>query len=96
MGTPPQKIDTTFVSTPGLIFLLFFMHFFFKAVVKLGEWLGLIPPQPKRKKSNWSWIDSTGSGSYSGSSSGSGWSSSGSSGGGFSGGGGSFGGGGSI
>jgi uncharacterized protein len=80
-------------STPGLIFLLFFMHFFFIGVVKLGEWLGLIPPRPKRKKSNWSWIDSTGSGSYSGS--GSGWSSSGSSGGGFSGGGGSFGGGGS-
>jgi uncharacterized protein len=80
-------------STPGLIFLLFFMHFFFKVAVKLGEGLGLIPPRPKRKKSNWSWIDSTGS--YSGSSSGSGWSSSGSSGGGFSGGGGSFGGGGS-
>ncbi len=80
-------------STPGLIFMLFFMHFFFMGFVKLGEWLGMIPPRAQRKRSNWGWIDSTGSGSYSGSSSG--WSSSGSSGGGFSGGGGSFGGGGS-
>jgi uncharacterized protein len=80
-------------SVPGLILLLILIHFMFRLFVKIGEWLGLIPPQPKRKRSSWSWVDSAGAGSYS-SGSGSGWSSGGG-GGGFSGGGGSFGGGGS-
>lgn len=80
-------------SVPGLILLLILIHFIFRLFVKIGEWLGLIPPRPKRKRSNWSWVDSAGAGSYS-SGSGSGWSSGGG-GGGFSGGGGSFGGGGS-
>jgi uncharacterized protein len=80
-------------SFPGFIILIIALHLIFKMFVKIGEWLGLIPPRPKRKNSNWSWIDSSGGG-YSGSSGGSGWSSGGG-GGGFSGGGGSFGGGGS-
>jgi uncharacterized protein len=80
-------------SFPGFIILIIVLHLIFKMFVKIGEWLGLIPPPPKRKNSNWSWIDSSGGG-YSGSSGGSGWSSGGG-GGGFSGGGGSFGGGGS-
>jgi uncharacterized protein len=78
-------------SFPGFIFLIIFLHLFFRLFVRIGEWLGLIPPQARRRHSNWSWVDSSG-GSYS--SGGSNWSS-GSSGGGFSGGGGSFGGGGS-
>jgi len=90
-GTFLSVLFAFLFSTPGLIFLLFFMHYFFLAFVKIGIWLGLIPPKASRKKSNWGWVDSTGYGS----SSGSGWSSSGSGGGGFSGGGGSFGGGGS-
>jgi uncharacterized protein len=83
-------------SVPGLILTLILIHFIFRLFVKIGEWLGLIPPRSKRKRSSWSWLDSAGAGSYSGysGSSGSGWSSGGG-GGGFSGGGGSFGGGGS-
>lgn len=81
-------------SVPGLILLLILIHFMFRLFVKIGEWLGLIPPRSKRKRSSWSWVDSAGAGSYSGSS-GSGWSGSSGGGGGFSGGGGSFGGGGS-
>jgi uncharacterized protein len=83
-------------SVPGLVLTLILIHFMFRAFVKIGEWLGLIPPQRKRKRSSWSWIDTAGAGSYSGywGSSGSSWSSGGG-GGGFSGGGGSFGGGGS-
>jgi uncharacterized protein len=80
-------------SFPGFIIIIIVLHLIFRLFVKIGEWLGLIPPQPKRKRSNWSWIDSAGGG-YAGGSSGSSWSS-GDSGGGFSGGGGSFGGGGS-
>lgn len=82
-------------SAPGLILLLIFLHFFFRLFVKISEKLGLIPKQPQRKKSRWSWIDSAGTGGYIGYRSGSGWSSGGGGGGGFSGGGGSFGGGGS-
>jgi uncharacterized protein len=82
-------------SFPGLILLLLFLHMFFWLFVKIGEWLGLIPPKAQRKKSRWSWIDSAATGGYVGGSSGSSWSSGGGGGGGFSGGGGSFGGGGS-
>lgn len=81
-------------SFPGFIILIILLHLIFRLFVRIGEWLGLIPPQPKRKRSNWSWVDSAGGG-YAGGSSGSGWSSGGGGGGGFSGGGGSFGGGGS-
>ena len=99
--TPEYSVFVTILSAiapllfsiPGLILLLILIHFTFRLFVKIGEWLGLIPPQPKRKRSSWSWVDSAGGGSYS-SGSGSGWSSGGG-GGGFSGGGGSFGGGGS-
>jgi uncharacterized protein len=93
-GTIFSVLFAVAFSTPGLIIMLILMHFFFIGFVKFGEWMGFIPPKAQRRKSGWSWIDSTGSGAYSGSSSGSSWSSSGS-GGGFSGGGGSFGGGGS-
>jgi uncharacterized protein len=93
-GTIFSVLFAFMFSMPGLIILLILMHFFFIGFVKFGEWMGFIPPKAQRRKSGWNWIDSTGSGAYSGSSSGSSWSSSGS-GGGFSGGGGSFGGGGS-
>jgi uncharacterized protein len=82
-------------SVPGLVLILILIHFVFVLFVKIGVWLGLIPPPARRKRSGWSWVDSVGAGSYAGSRSG--WSSSdfGGGGGGFSGGGGSFGGGGS-